>query len=63
MSGQSLVYFGISGGALVLAIQLLRQRFVAKDRQAVRSAGGDVGFALVLILFAVGAFLAGLIAG
>ena len=63
MSGQSLVYFGISGGALILAIQLLRQRFVAKDRQAVRSAGGYVGFALVLILFAAGAFLAGLIAG
>lgn len=63
MSGQSLVYFGISGGALILAIQLLRQRFVAKDRQAVRSGGGYTGFALVLILFAVGAFLAGLIAG
>ncbi len=63
MSGQSLVYFGISGGALLLAIQLLRQRFVAKDRQAVRSGGGYVGFALVLTLFAVGAFLAGLIAG
>ncbi len=63
MSGQSLVYFGISGGALVLAIQLLRQRFVAKDRQAVRSGGGYVGFALVLILFSAGAFLAGLLAG
>ncbi len=63
MSGQSLVYFGISGGALLLAIQLLRQRFVAKDRQAVRSGGGYVGFALVLTLFAAGAFLAGMIAG
>lgn len=63
MSGQSLVYFGVGGGAFVLAIQLLRQRYLAKDRQAVRSGGGYTGFALILILFAVGAVLAGIFAG
>jgi hypothetical protein len=62
VSGQSLVYFGVSGGALLLAAQLLRQRYVMKDRPAVRSAGGYTMFALVMVLFAIGAFLAGLFA-
>ena len=62
MSGQSLIYFGMSGGALLVAVQLLRQRYLLKDQPAVRSGGGYTMFALVMVLFAIGAFLAGIFA-
>jgi hypothetical protein len=59
MNAQSLVYFGISGGTLLLALSLLRQRYLEKDQNAVRSRGGYTMFAVLMMLFAIGAFLAG----
>jgi hypothetical protein len=59
MNAQSLVYFGISGGTLLLALSLLRQRYLEKDRMAVRSGGGYTMFAVLMLLFSIGAFLAG----
>lgn len=59
MTGQALVYFGISGGTLLLALSLLRKRYVERDRAAVSSGGGYTMFAVLMLIFAVGAFLAG----
>jgi hypothetical protein len=59
MSGQALVYFGISGGTLLLALSLLRKRFVERDALAVSSRGGYTMFAILMLLFSAGAFLAG----
>ncbi|MDQ2682342.1 MAG: hypothetical protein M3Y37_02330 [Chloroflexota bacterium] len=59
MSGQALVYFGISGGTLLLALSLLRKRYLERDVAAVRSGGGYTMFALLMVIFAIGAFFAG----
>lgn len=59
MTGQALVYFGISGGTLLLAISLLRKRYVEHDQAAVQSGGGYVMFAVLMLIFSVGAFFAG----
>lgn len=59
MTGQALVYFGISGGTLLLALSLLRKRYVERDRAAVSSGGGYTMFAVLMLIFAVGAFFAG----
>lgn len=56
---QSLVWFGISGGAALFAVSLLRQRYITKDPRAVRSRGGFTMFAMLMLIFAVGAFVAG----
>ncbi|MFT4040820.1 MAG: hypothetical protein QM692_21745 [Thermomicrobiales bacterium] len=61
MDPQSLIYFGAAGGALGLAATLLYNRFVRKDSAAVRSRGGFAFFAGCLILFAIGAAVAGYI--
>lgn len=63
MSAESLVYFGISGGTLVLALSLLRQRYLERDRTAVSSRGGYTMFAMLMLLFSAGAFLAGYFSG
>ena len=59
MTGQALVYFGISGGTLLLAISLLRKRYITRERAAVASGGGYTMFALLMVIFAIGAFFAG----
>ena len=59
MTGQALVYFGISGGTLLLALSLLRKRYIERDQTAVSSGGGYTMFAILMILFAIGAFFAG----
>jgi hypothetical protein len=59
MSGQALVYFGISGGTLLMAISLLRKRYIEQDRSAVTSRGGYTMFAILMLLFSIGAFFAG----
>ena len=61
MGPQALIYFGVAGGALVLALSLLHARYVRRDPQAVRSRGGFTLFAVFLLLFAVGAAAAGLV--
>lgn len=62
MGVQSLIWFGVAGGAAVLALSLLHARYVRKEAQAVASGGGFGLFALVLLLFAVGAAVAGYVA-
>ena len=57
---QALIYFGVAGGSLALALSLLYARYVRRDPQAVRSRGGFTLFAIFLLLFAVGAAAAGL---
>jgi hypothetical protein len=57
-----LLWFGIAGGAAALALSLLYARFVRREAQAVRSRGGFTLFALFMLLFAVGATLAGIAA-
>lgn len=59
MNGQAIVYFGVSGGTLLLALSLLRKRYIKQDHVAVTSGGGYTMFAILMMLFAVGAFLAG----
>jgi hypothetical protein len=59
MNGQALVYFGISGGTLLLALSLLRKRYIERERQAISSRGGYTMFAILMLIFAAGAFLAG----
>ncbi len=56
----AIVWFGISGGALVFAISLLYQRYVKKTPHAVQSRGSFAMFAFIMVLFAVGAAVAGI---
>lgn len=60
MGAQSLVWFGIGGGAALFAFSLLRQRYVTKEQRAVRSRGGFTLFAILMLIFAVGAIIAGI---
>ena len=62
MGAQSLVWFGLGGGAALFAISLLRQRYVTKEHRAVRSRGGFTLFAILMLLFAAGAIAAGIVA-
>jgi len=59
MNGQALVYFGISGATLLLALSLLRKRYVEQDHTAVTSRGGYTMFAILMLIFSIGAFFAG----
>ena len=58
---QAMIYFGVAGGSLALALSLLYTRYVRRDPQAVRSGGGFTLFAVCMLLFAVGAAAAGLV--
>ncbi len=60
MGAQSLIWFGIAGGGAVFAGSLLHARYVAKQPRAVRSRGGFTLFAVLMLLFAIGAFVAGI---
>lgn len=60
MGAQSLVWFGIGGGAALFALSLLRQRYVTREQHAVRSRGGFTLFAILMLVFAVGAIVAGI---
>ncbi len=59
MESVALVWFGIAGGALVFALSLLYQRYVKRTPHAVKSRGSFAMFAGIMVLFAVGAALAG----
>jgi hypothetical protein len=56
----AIVWFGISGGAIVFAISLLVQRYVKKTPHAVQSGGSFAMFAFIMVLFAIGAAVAGI---
>lgn len=60
MNGAAMVWFGIAGGALVFAFTLLYQRYVSKDPRAVQSRGSFTMFAGLMVLFAIGATVAGI---
>lgn len=60
MDGASLVWFGIGGGAAVFSLSLLHQRYVRKTAQAMQSRGSFTLFAVLMMLFAAGAILAGI---
>lgn len=59
MGPQAFIWFGIAGGSVALALSLLYARFVRRDPRAVRSGGGSTLFALCLLLFGLGAVVAG----
>lgn len=54
-----MLWFGIGGGAALFAMSLLRQRYIAKEQHAVRSRGGFTLFAIFMLIFAIGAIVAG----
>jgi hypothetical protein len=58
---QTLIYFGAAAGALALGLSLLYARYIRRDPRAVRSRGGFTFFAVCMLLFGVGAAVAGLI--
>jgi hypothetical protein len=59
LGAQTVIYFGVAGGSLGLAVSLLYARYVRRDPQAVQSGGGFAVFAAFMLLFAVGAAVAG----
>lgn len=60
MDGTSLLWFGIGGGAAVFSISLIYQRYVKKTPQAIQSRGSFTMFAILMMLFALGAIAAGI---
>ena len=60
MGAQSLVWFGIGGGAALFALSLLRRRYLTREQYAVRSRGGFTLFAILMLIFAAGAIVAGI---
>ena len=59
MGAQALLWFGIAGGAGAYAASLLYARYVRRAPHAVRSRGGFELFAVFMLIFAVGALVAG----
>ncbi len=62
MDSAALLWFGIAGGAFVFALSLLYQRYVRKAPQAMQSRGSFLMFAAIMVLFALGAAVAGIAA-
>lgn len=62
MGAQALIWFGLAGGSATVALSLLHARYVRKEAQAVRSGGGFTLFAACMLLFAIGAAVAGVAA-
>lgn len=60
MGFDTILWFGISGGTLAFAISLLWQRYVQRTDYAVQSRGSFLLFAILALIFAVGAFFAAL---
>lgn len=57
---QTILWFGISGGALVFALSLLHARYIAKQPRAMQSRGSYTLFAVFMLLFSLGALAAGI---
>jgi hypothetical protein len=60
MSFDTILWFGISGGTLAFALSLLWQRYVKRTPHAVQSRGSFLMFAILALIFSVGAFFTGL---
>ncbi len=61
MNFDTILWFGISGGTLAFATSLIWQRYVKRTPRAVQSRGSFLMFAILALMFSVGAFLAGLV--
>lgn len=59
---QAIIYFGIAGGAAALALTLLFERYIRRDPRAVHSRGGFTYFAIFMLMFSLGAAIAGIVA-
>jgi vacuolar-type H+-ATPase subunit I/STV1 len=59
MGPQAILWFVIGAGALIFAFTLLYRRYIAKSPDAIRSRGAFTMFAGLMVLFAIGAFVAG----
>lgn len=57
---QTILWFGIAGGALLFGLSLLHKRYIAREDRAVQSRGAFTLFAAFAILFAFGALAAGI---
>lgn len=55
-----ILYFGLAIAALIFAIQLLRSKYVLKEKRAQRDRGAYTMFAGLMILVSIGAFMLGL---
>ncbi len=60
MDAQSILWFGLSGGALIFALSLIRQRYITKTPRAMQSRGSFTMFAILMLIFSIGALVAGL---
>ncbi len=63
MNPQTLIWYGIAGGATAVAISLLYARYVRREPQMVAAGSGLTLFALLMVIFALGAAAAGLASG
>jgi len=59
MDGIAIVWFGIAGGAVVFAVTLLVQRYIQRVPRAVQAGSSFAMFAAIMVLFAIGAAIAG----
>ena len=59
MGPQSTLWFAVAVVAAGFGLSLLYQRFIRKAPAAVRSGGGSILFAIFMLIFAVGAAIAG----
>ncbi len=59
MGLQTIIYFGVAGGSVALAVSLLYSRYVRREQRAVQSGGAFGIFAAFMLLFAIGAAAAG----
>lgn len=57
-----MIYFGLSGAALLFAIQLLWTKYVKKTKRATRDRGAYTLFALFMVVVSAGAFALGMLA-
>lgn len=60
MDAQALIWFGLSGGTAIFGLSLLYQRFVQRQPRAVQAGASYAMFAILMLLFALGTFAAGL---
>lgn len=61
MNVQSMIWFAISVVALLSGVRLLVRRYVLRSPQAIQSRGSYTLFAVFMIIFALGAFVAGMV--
>jgi hypothetical protein len=60
LDAQTILWFGLSGGALIFALSLIRQRYITRTPRAMQSRGAFTMFAVLMLIFSFGALLAGL---